>query len=471
MQLKLSLLLSTILVGFQLIATDKIYDTVIIGGGIGGLTSALYLSRAGVSPLVIEGDKPGGALAQSPKVQNWPAELDIAGAALVAKIKTQVEANGAQFLNEEVISIDLSKRPFTLTTRPIFGPSTARVIKTQTAIIAMGSNPRLLNVPGEKPYFAKGVYSCAVCDGSLYKNKNVAVIGGGDAAITEAHYLAGIAKKVFVIVRGQAFKTLENARKDSLLKKSNVEVIYQTTVQEIKGDKNQVTSIDLLGQKNSTIAVDAVFLAIGSIPNSTLLKNQIELDKQGFVVLKNCQETSVSGVYAVGDIADPIFQQAISAAGDGAKAAIQAKAYLSSLTISDNIAPTPITQQDIKPEIIEIQNLTQHHQEIQSSKLPIFIDFYATWCAPCNQFTPIYKKLADTFAGKIKFLKVNIDSNQELANLYKIQGIPTLVVLDTKGNLIAKKTGTYEINTLTTSLTALRKKSPTDIESFLKTHH
>ncbi|MEI8301488.1 MAG: FAD-dependent oxidoreductase, partial [Chlamydiota bacterium] len=450
MQLKLLLLLSTIFIGVQLIAAEKIYDTVIIGGGIGGLTSALYLSRAGVSPLVIEGDKPGGALAQSPKVQNWPAELDIAGAALVAKIKNQVEANGAQFLNEKVIGIDLSKRPFTLTTRPIFGLSTPRVIKTQTAIIAMGSNPRLLNVPGEKTYFSKGVYSCAVCDGSLYKNKIVAVIGGGDAAITEAHYLAGIAKKVFVIVRGQAFKTLENARRDALLTKSNVEVMYQTTVQEIKGDKNQVTSIALLSQKPSTVAVDAVFLAIGSIPNSTLLKNQIELDKQGFVILKNFQETSLPGVYAVGDIADPVFQQAISAAGDGAKAAIQAKAYLSSLPATEQLVNINASSKQPTAEIIEIQDTAQHNKAIKSSELPILIDFDATWCGPCNQFTPIYKKLADTFAGKIKFLKVNIDTNQELAHLYKIQGIPTLVVLDTKGNLIAKKTGTYEINTLTT---------------------
>lgn len=471
MQPKLPLLLSTIFIGFQLIAAEKIYDTVIIGGGVGGLTSALYLSRAGVTPLVIEGDKPGGALTQSPKVQNWPGDLDIAGSALVAKMKTQVETNGGQFLNEEVVNIDLSKRPFTLTTRPIFGENTPRVIKTQTAIIAMGSNPRLLNIPGEKTYFSKGVYSCAVCDGSLYKGKIVAVVGGGDAAITEAHYLAGIAKKVFVLVRGKAFKTLENVRKDALLKKTNVEVLYETTVQEIKGTDGHVTSLALLSKKPSTIAVDAVFLAIGSIPNSNLLKNQIELDKQGFVVLKNFQETSLPGVYAVGDIADPVFQQAVSAAGDGAKAAIQAKAYLSSLPATEKLVTLTAASNQPINQIIEIQDTAQHNKEIKNSDVPILIDFYATWCGPCNQFTPIYKKLADTFAGKIKFLKVNIDHNQDLAQHYKIQGIPTVAVLDSKGNLITKKTGTYEINDLTTKLNSIRKQSPTEIEAFLKTNH
>lgn len=454
---------------------EEVYPTVILGGGVGGLTSALYLSRAGVTPLVIEGSKPGGALAQSPRVQNWPGELEITGADLIDKLKSQAVSNGAKFLSEEVVEVDFTKRPFQITTKSLFGKETYHKFKAQTAIIAMGTTPRFLNVPGEQGeegYWSKGVYSCAVCDGSLFKNKTVAVVGGGDAAITEAHYLSDIADKVFVIVRGKEFKTLENQRKETLLTKPNVEVIYESNVKEIKGNGDSVTHIVIQKKKKvENIPVNGVFLAVGSTPNSKFLKNQVELDKNGFVLLKKQQETSSPGVFAIGDIADPIYQQAVSAAGDGAKAAMQAKSFLSSLPPLEKAKLIPQDQvaENIESiDVIEIESASQFHQELKNSKTPIIVDFYATWCGPCKNFAPFFDRFAHTFSGKIKFLKVNVDVGDELARQYQIKGIPSLVVFDKNGNLLSKKTGSNEINELTTSLEPYSQQTAAQIELFLK---
>ena len=170
-------------------------SVVIIGGGVGALTSAIYLARSGVIPIVIEGRLPGGALSQSPKVQNWPGEFEISGMDLMDKIHSQAIQNGVLFLEEEVTDVDFSKRPFKITAKDVYDPSKAHVLEAESCIIATGSEAKRLHVKGENEYWSKGVYSCAICDGSLYKDKVVAVVGGGDAALAEAEYLSLIAKK------------------------------------------------------------------------------------------------------------------------------------------------------------------------------------------------------------------------------------------------------------------------------------
>ena len=209
---------------------------VILGGGVGSLTSALYLGRAGLCPLVIEGPTPGGLLTQSHTVQNWPGVMEIEGMQLTGKMREQAEASGARFLSEEVVDIDFSKRPLVLTTRSLDGTNETRKIHAVSCIIAMGTQPNFLKIPGEQTYWGKGVTNCAICDGSLYKDKVVGVVGGGDAAVLEALYLSNIAKEVYVFVRKGNLRAIEEKRVQALMEKPNVHFLYHTTVEEVKGD-------------------------------------------------------------------------------------------------------------------------------------------------------------------------------------------------------------------------------------------
>jgi thioredoxin reductase (NADPH) len=436
--------LAAMLVVGQLFAEDqKIYPVVVLGGGVGSLTSSLYLSRAGITPLVIEGASRGGAIAQSPKVQNWPGEVEISGMGLVEKIRDQAQFNGVQFLTEEVISVDFQKRPFTIVTRDLFNPEKTRVLKTNAAIIALGSRPNLLAVPGEQEYWTRGVYNCAVCDGALYRNQTVAIVGGGDAAVLEAEHLSNIAKKVFILVRKDKFRAFEERRLQELLVRPNVEVLYTTTVKEIQGIEEKVSQLIIVREgKEQILAVDALFLAIGSKPNSQLFAGQLEMDEQGYLLLKKDQETSIPGVFAIGDIVDPVYKQAIIAAGQGAIAACQA---VQTVGNKNNAISTSSEASISKGDVTEITSLTHFQRELKDARTPIFVDFYANWCGPCKLLSPMFQTWAEDYAGKIKFLKVNVDQFEELAYSYQVTGMPTLLVLTNEGRLVDKKVGTQSI--------------------------
>jgi thioredoxin reductase (NADPH) len=443
------------------------YPVAVLGGGIGALTSAIYASRAGVTPLVIEGHQPGGAITQSPNVQNWPGEIEISGFDLVEKVREQAAVNGAQFSPDEVIDVDFSVRPFVLTTRDLYDKEKIQKIKAKSIIIALGTTPNFLGVPGEageNGYWTRGVYNCAVCDGGLFKNKTVAVIGGGDAAVTESHYLSNIAKKVYVFVRKDFFRGVEEQRKNELFKKDNIEVSFNTIVKEIIGDGQKTTHLlieDLTDNKVHEIEIDGVFLAIGAKPNSTLFQNKLEMDRSGYILLKKDQQTSVEGVYAIGDIVDPVYKQAITAAGEAAKAALQAERYLASLNLIEKSNQVALRnkQKDFQRKfpknfatevskkghhVIDIATAEQFEKELHQG-VPVLIDFYANWCGPCRQISPIFESWSSEHAGKVKFLKVNVDNLPLLATYYKVSSMPTLVILNKNGTLVDKKVGTKEI--------------------------
>ncbi len=409
---------------------DEVYPVAILGGGIGGLTAGLYLGRANVRNIIIEGPKPGGALSQSPSVQNWPGEMDIPGHELIEKVHAQAENSGSLFSQEEVVGVDFSVRPFVLKLRDPLDHSKQRTLRAKQCIIATGATPKFLGIPGEKEYWAKGVYNCALCDGSLYRGKTVAVVGGGDSAVTEAHYLAKIAKKVLVFVRKPALRGVEETRRKEVEHAPNVEIHYQTTIQEIKGDEESVTQLIVKDQhgKQFPVETDALFLAIGSQPNTEIFQDQIELDPQGYVVLKDHQMTSVEGVLAIGDITGGICKQAVCAASDGAIASIQVE------------SAKPVAE-----EVIEIASEEQLQREIANANSLVYIDFYATWCGPCKQLKPRFDKWAKTSKGKHKFLKVNVDKLPRVSEKYKIRSMPTMIVLDEKGKVINRKVGTHEI--------------------------
>jgi thioredoxin-disulfide reductase/thioredoxin len=429
-------------------------DCAIIGGGVGGGTAAIYLARAGFHPLVIEGSRPGGAIVQTDAVENWPGALKIRGMELMERIHQQAEINGTLFSNSEVVNVDFSKRPFKITIRSLENPKQFKTIQTNCCIIATGSSPNNLHISGESEYWGKGVSSCAICDGNLYKDKRVGVVGGGDAAILEALYLSKIAKEVTVFVRKDQFKGLDAKRKEALLSLPNVNVLYQTTLQEIKGNGQNLTKVVLVQGKSPEreMELDGLFLAIGSQPATAIFKDQIELDERGYIILKKGQQTSVEGVYAIGDVVDPFYKQAISAAGDGAKAALALiqtdLAILPPVAIKKAVQP----QMDVSA-VIEITSRAQFENELKTSSVPLVVDFYATWCSPCKRIAPKLESTAQALAGKVKFLKVNVDKINDLTTNYHISSMPTVLYFDQDKTIQNRKVGESAINELLNWLT------------------
>jgi thioredoxin reductase (NADPH) len=447
---------------------EKSYPVIILGGGVGALTAATYLSRAGIQPVVITGPVVGGTITQSTNIQNWPGELTISGDVLSDKLYKQAEASGASLLAEDVVSVDFSQKPYLITTKKLFSGD-LKTYKAEACIIALGATPNLLNVPGEAKYWAHGVYSCAVCDGALYKDKTVAVVGGGDSALVEVQYLSNIAKKVYLIVRGDQMRTVEKRRAEEILSKPNVEVLYKTKIQEIKGKEDHITHLLLQDQSSKTgaqIAVDALFLAIGSHPNTELFQKQLELDEKNYIILKRDQQTSLDGVFAIGDISDPKFKQAITAAGDGAKAALQAQEYLSSTVSHKKKQLRPQTVATIEQkEVIEIRSRPHFEAIIKQAHGPVFVDFYSTRCGPCRTFSPIYESWAKEYSGPILFLKANADIVPELFDKYRIGAVPTLAIFNNQGSIVRKSAGS-EIGKIEKCLQEIKGQDEVDPNHF-----
>jgi thioredoxin reductase (NADPH) len=420
---------------------DKV-DIVVLGGGSAGLTSAIYLGRAGLSPLVLEGNILGGAITQSTKVQNFPGYQEISGADLAHQMRAQAEKSGAVFAEEEIIAADLSEHPFIFTVQHIYDKARQRKIAADACVIALGATPRKLGVPGEEKYWSSGVYTCAVCDGSLYKDKVVAVVGGGDSAVLEADYLAGIAKKVYVLVRKDKMKGQEKTRLKNLQSLPNVEIKYEVAVHEILGNEEEVKELRLAeaSGKETSLPIDALFLAIGATPNTKYFEKQLELDPDGYIVLRKECETSIPGVFVAGDISDPIYKQAVIASGEGAKAAMKAQGYLASLKASSSEK-----KQLQIAEVIEIKNLSQLKEIARKSDVPVLIDFYATWCGPCRYLSPMVDKWAKDLQGKAVVCKVNVDEVRDVAMNYQIRSMPTFISISPDGKELDRKIGVEKI--------------------------
>lgn len=301
-----------------------VYKTIIIGDGIAGNTAGIYLSRSNLETLIVTGDQSLGQLAQTPDVGNWPGEISISGYDLVDKIHKHAEHFGCNFLSDTVVKVDFSCKPYKIFTKG------GKTLKAESIVVATGASPKKLRCVGEKEYKGKGVSFCATCDAPFYRNKDVFVIGGGNVALLESYHLASFAKQVTIVHTSPKFH-VSDPIKDIVLKNSKIKVIHNSFVKKIIGDNKKVTAI-VIENKNdhnvSTIKTDGVFVAIGFVPNSQIFKDQIELDKAGYIVLKNDQQTNKEGVFAAGDVANPKFKQAIVAAGDGCRAALACINYL-----------------------------------------------------------------------------------------------------------------------------------------------
>ena len=300
----------------------------IVGGGPAGYTAAIYASRADIAPVVYEGTQPGGQLTTTTDIENYPGfENGISGQQLVDTMRAQAVRLGAEVRNGAITSADLSQRPFKIVV------DGTQEIEAETLIIATGATAKYLGLPSEIKYRGLGVSACATCDGFFYRKKTVAVVGGGDTACEEATYLAGLCKKVYMIVRRDVLRASE-AMQERVRNTENIEVLWNCNTQEVLGDEYGVTGARLLRKDGEVfdIAIDGFFLAIGHHPNSDLFREWIEVDKEGYIVTDGkTSKTNVPGVFAAGDVQDPLYRQAITAAASGCRAALDAEKFLKML--------------------------------------------------------------------------------------------------------------------------------------------
>lgn len=303
--------------------TDR--QVIIIGSGPAGLTAALYAARANLTPLVIEGIEAGGQLMLTTMVENWPGFRDgIMGPDLMAELRAQALRFGAEIIQGDVSSVDLSQRPFTLTVSD-------KTFTAQSLIVATGASAKWLDLGVDKQLSGRGVSTCATCDGFFFKGLKVAVVGGGDTALEEAIYLAKLASDVTVIHRRDTLRA-SKVMQDKAMATPNITFVWNTEVVDIKDPaKGAVTSLVLKNNQtgeSSEMAVDGVFIAIGHTPNTSLFRGKLELEDNGYIRTHRGSRTSVPGVFAAGDVQDHVYRQAVTAAGSGCMAAIDAERFL-----------------------------------------------------------------------------------------------------------------------------------------------
>lgn len=305
--------------------------TLIIGSGPAGYTAAIYAGRADLKPVLYSGIQPGGQLTTTTIVENFPGYPNgVDGNQMMMDLKEQASHFGADIRDGSISKVDFSKRPYHIV------DERGNEILADTVIIATGASAKYLGLADEEKYRGQGVSACATCDGFFYRKRTVAVVGGGDTACEEAMYLAGLAKKVYMIVRKPYLRAAE-IMQQRVKEKENIEILFETNTLGLFGE-NGVEGAHLVKRKGESdeeefdIAIDGFFLAIGHKPNTELFKDYIDLDEQGFIkVVPGTTSTNVPGVFAAGDVADPVYRQGIVAAGSGAKAAIEADRYLQQL--------------------------------------------------------------------------------------------------------------------------------------------
>ena len=297
----------------------------IIGGGPAGYTAAIYGARADIAPVLYEGIQPGGQLTTTTEIENYPGfENGIDGNQLMNTMKAQAVRLGADLRNGIVTSADLSERPFKIVV------DGEKQIQAETLIIATGAVAKYLGLPSETKFKGLGVSACATCDGFFYRKKTVAVVGGGDTACEEATYLAGLCKKVYMIVRRDVLRASQ-AMQERVMATENIEILWNCNTQEVLGDEYGVTGARLERKDGVVfdIALDGFFLAIGHHPNSELFSQWVNVDKEGYIITDGrTSKTNVEGVFAAGDVQDPIYRQAITAAASGCRAALDAEKFL-----------------------------------------------------------------------------------------------------------------------------------------------
>jgi len=303
---------------------DKIHELIIIGSGPAGLTAAIYTARAGLKPIVFGGLEFGGQLMGTTVIENFPGFPEgIEGPVLMQNMMQQAQKFGTTIEFNDVEKVDFSGK-----IKKVI--ANGKEYQAKAIIVATGAKSRRLNIESERKYWGKGVSVCATCDGAFYKEKVVAMVGGGDSAIEEAQFLTRFAKKVFLINRSDKLRA-SKIMQDKIKANPKVEILWNTEIKEILGDGTVVNGLRLLNNKENKdqdIKLDGVFLAIGHIPSTELFKGVLELDSEGYIVVKEKSKTSIEGVFVAGDVKDRSYRQAITAAGMGCMAALDVEKFL-----------------------------------------------------------------------------------------------------------------------------------------------
>ncbi|MEZ2247125.1 thioredoxin-disulfide reductase [Microcoleus sp.] len=424
--------------------TQTVENLVIIGSGPAGYTAAIYAGRANLKPVVFEGYQsggvPGGQLMTTTEVENFPGFPEgITGPELMDRMKAQAVRWGAELYTEDVTFVDLSQRPFTVR-------SEDREIKTHTIVIATGATAKRLHLPSEEKYWNLGISACAICDGAtpIFKNVELAVVGGGDTAAEEGVYLTKYGSHVHMLVRSSSMRA-SKAMQDRVLNNPRITVHWNTEPVDVYGN-GKLEGIAVRNTETGTesnLPVNGLFYAIGHTPNTGLFQGQLELDKIGYIRPKHGSvETSVEGVYAVGDVQDHEFRQAITAAGSGCMGAMLAERWLSAKGLTQEFhqtessleTPAPVAE---TPRVRETSEnfdikLTRHEGAYALRKLfhdsdrLIVVKYASPSCGPCHSLKPILNKVVDEFDGKIHYVEIDIEEDPEIAENAGVVGTPTI---------------------------------------------
>jgi len=439
---------------------ETVENLVIIGSGPAGYTAAIYAGRANLKPVVFEGYQtggvPGGQLMTTTEVENFPGFPEgITGPELMDRMKAQAVRWGAQLYTEDVISVDLSQRPFTVR-------SEDREIKTHTIVIATGATAKRLGLPSEHVFWSHGISACAICDGAtpIFKGVDLAVIGAGDTAAEESIYLTKYGSHVHMLVRRDRMRA-SKAMQDRVLSNPKITVHWNTEALDILGEAggkmDGVRLRNIVTGAESDLLVKGLFYAIGHTPNTQLFQGQLELDEIGYIATKHGSvETSVEGVYAVGDVQDHEFRQAITAAGSGCMGAMLAERWLSVNGLTQEFHQTQESdeQPTAAPEAPQVRKTsenfdikdTRHEGGYALRKLfhdsdrLIVVKYSAPTCGPCHSLKPILNKVVDEFEGKIHYVEIDIEEDPEIAENAGVMGTPTIQYFKDK-DLVAELKG------------------------------
>ncbi|MEH2449607.1 MAG: thioredoxin-disulfide reductase [Nostoc sp.] len=426
-------------------------NLVIIGSGPAGYTAAIYAGRANLKPVVFEGFQagglPGGQLMTTTEVENFPGfPQGITGPELMDQMKAQAERWGAELYTEDVISVDLSQRPFTVR-------SQEREIKTNSIVIATGATAKRLGLPNEHEFWSRGISACAICDGAtpIFHGAELAVIGAGDSAAEESIYLTKYGSKVNMLVRTDKMRA-SKAMQDRVLSNPKIQVHWNTEAVDIFGN-GRMDGVKIRNTKTgeeSKLHAKGLFYAVGHSPNTSLFKGQLELDEIGYVVTKHGSvETSVEGVFAAGDVQDHEFRQAITAAGTGCMAAMLAERWLSftgliqefhqqAETADNELEHQPAKKTEAEEEAGFNLNATRHEGGYALRKLfhesdrLILVKYVSPGCGPCHTLKPILNKVVDEFDSKIHFVEIDIDKDRDIAENAGVTGTPTVQLFKNK---------------------------------------